>query len=244
MAEEKTKNLTIMGESSTRGGKFDKVRVMGECEVHGNLETESCKVMGECAVDGNMSCGYFRNMGEVTVSGQLAADEMRLLGQTTVKEQCSVRKSGIFGELICEKSMSGEEAHVHGMLHVRGNVSLERLDMKGGIFVDGLLNCGTIEILMKFDADNYVHEIGTESISVKKKHSIFNHGSLINFQVDTIEGDDIDLEYTTARVVRGARVSIGTGCKIDRVEYSEQYTLQKHAEVGRAVKVLAVKKEK
>ena len=36
-----------------------------------------------------------------------------------------------------------------------------------------------------------------------------------------IEGDDVDLEYTEADVVRGRRVRIGEGCSIGRVEYSE-----------------------
>lgn len=243
MVDDRNRNLTIMGESSTAGGKFDKMRVMGECQVNGDLEVRSCKVMGNCTVNGGMTCGYFRNMGEVTVHGELNADEMRLIGQTSVKEQCSVRKAGIYGELNCDRTLSGEEMLVRGMLHSRGNVSLEKLDMKGGIFVDGLLNCGTIEIVLKFDADNYVREIGTGSISVKKKRSIFNHAPVVNFQADLIEGDDIDLEYTTARVVRGARVAIGTGCKIDRIEYTETYTSERHTEVGEAVKILEEKKE-
>lgn len=36
---------------------------------------------------------------------------------------------------------------------------------------------------------------------------------------ETIEGDDIHLELTRARVVRGNNVSIGSGCDIDLVEY-------------------------
>jgi hypothetical protein len=37
--------------------------------------------------------------------------------------------------------------------------------------------------------------------------------------VDTIEGDDIYLEHTTAKVMRGDTVDIGDGCEIDLVEY-------------------------
>ena len=40
-------------------------------------------------------------------------------------------------------------------------------------------------------------------------------------QAGDIEGDDVDLEYTQADVVRGRRVRIGEGCSIGRVEYSE-----------------------
>ena len=47
------------------------------------------------------------------------------------------------------------------------------------------------------------------------------HGSVSCAQVGDIEGDDVDLEYTQADVVRGRRVRIGEGCSIGRVEYSE-----------------------
>lgn len=46
-------------------------------------------------------------------------------------------------------------------------------------------------------------------------------GSVSCAQVGDIEGDDVDLEYTQADVVRGRRVRIGEGCSIGRVEYSE-----------------------
>lgn len=53
MAETGMRNLTVMGESSTGGGKFEKMRVVGECEVHGDLDIGSCRVVGECAVYGD-----------------------------------------------------------------------------------------------------------------------------------------------------------------------------------------------
>ena len=37
---------------------------------------------------------------------------------------------------------------------------------------------------------------------------------------DTIEADEVDLESTRARIVRGVNIRIGKGCEIDRIEYS------------------------
>ncbi|MCL6576409.1 hypothetical protein [Kyrpidia sp.] len=42
--------------------------------------------------------------------------------------------------------------------------------------------------------------------------------------METIEGDDIYLENTRARVVRGTRVQIGPGCQIGLLEYSEDFS--------------------
>ena len=40
------------------------------------------------------------------------------------------------------------------------------------------------------------------------------------FEFDTIEADEVDLESTRARIVRGVNIRIGKGCEIDRIEYS------------------------
>ena len=45
----------------------------------------------------------------------------------------------------------------------------------------------------------------------------------------------MELEYTTAKVVRGKQVIIGEGCKIDRVEYTETFQARPDT-VGQAVK--------
>ncbi len=53
---------------------------------------------------------------------------------------------------------------------------------------------------------------------------------------ETIEADEVRLEETTCKVVRGKTVVIGPGCQIDLVEYVDDF---KHAggAVGTARKV-------
>ncbi|GBC75956.1 hypothetical protein HRbin07_00148 [bacterium HR07] len=50
-------------------------------------------------------------------------------------------------------------------------------------------------------------------------------------EADTIEGDEIFLENTKARVVRGKKVQIGEGCEIESVEYSESFEVAPGARV-------------
>lgn len=238
MSDKKGKNLKIMGETSAIGGKFEKMRAMGECKIQGDVRAKNCKLMGECTIDGNLNCGFYRNMGETEITGSLKAAEIKLIGQTHVNGQCYIRNGSIYGELNCEKDINGNQIRVRGMMRSRGNVNLKKLDMRGGIFVDGVLNCSSVDILLRFDADNYIHEIDTPNLRIRRKHSLFNNAPVVNFQADTIEGDDLDLEYTTARIVRGTHVSVGAGCKINRVEYTDKYSEGKHTEVGKAVKVL------
>jgi hypothetical protein len=42
----------------------------------------------------------------------------------------------------------------------------------------------------------------------------------VSFRSDLIEGDDIDLRFSQVKLVRGHNVTIGKGCRIDKVEYT------------------------
>lgn len=52
-----------------------------------------------------------------------------------------------------------------------------------------------------------------------------------------IEGDYIDLEFTTADIVRGNVVIIGNGCSIGRVEYHSKLTVYHGAKIVKEEKV-------
>jgi hypothetical protein len=56
-------------------------------------------------------------------------------------------------------------------------------------------------------------------------------------EVETIEGEEIDIEGTKADLVRGRNVVIGSGCEIERVEYSGTLTVDKTAKVEEQVKI-------
>ncbi|BBO00368.1 hypothetical protein [Sporolactobacillus terrae] len=242
MSQATGKDLKIMGETQSNGGKFDKVRTMGECTITGSVEADSCKVMGECSISGDLSCTTFKNMGEVAIGGSLAAKQARLMGQTQVQGHCALQQSVVYGELTIAQNVTGESMKVHGMLSVSGDVSLEALGMRGGIQVAGLLNCDTIDMVLKFNTINKVREIGASRVSVKRKRSLFGPSQPQHLRAEMIEGDQIALEDTEAKVVRGTDVVIGDGCAIDRVEYSGSYLTSGTFQVGQAVRISGDKK--
>ena len=55
------------------------------------------------------------------------------------------------------------------------------------------------------------------------------HSELV---ADIIEGDDIYLENTHAKVVRGNNITLGPGCEIAFVEYKNDFKQDKEATVG------------
>lgn len=54
---------------------------------------------------------------------------------------------------------------------------------------------------------------------------------------ESIEGDEIYLENTNARVVRGNNVTIGPGCEIELVEFKNDFRQLKGAKVNDSKKI-------
>jgi cytoskeletal protein CcmA (bactofilin family) len=114
--------------------------------------------------------------------------------------------------------------------------------MKGVFTVEGLLNAGSVE--MKTHSKCRIKEIGGEKIDIRRGTgsvvkrligafylpSDFFEGVLY---VDTIEGDDIYVEHTSAKTIRGTNVVIGPGCHIDHVEYTNRFLKSDDSNVGR-----------
>ena len=56
-------------------------------------------------------------------------------------------------------------------------------------------------------------------------------GATRRLSVVVVEGDEVRLENTDASVVRGRRVSIGPGCRIETVEYRDGLDVHPRATV-------------
>jgi hypothetical protein len=86
-------------------------------------------------------------------------------------------------------------------------------------------------------------EIGGEKVTIAQSRRGFadfvSMFSEKRARVDTIEADEVWIENTTARVVRGGTVTLGAGCEVNLVEYTDTYTPAADAKVGEARKVEA-----
>jgi len=56
--------------------------------------------------------------------------------------------------------------------------------------------------------------------------------------INLIEGDEIYLEYTTAKAVRGKNVTIGRGCNIELVEYVDNFNQHNDSFIRESKKII------
>lgn len=163
--------------------------------------------------------GHFQKVtvrGEARVTGDIECEQLKVMGTLDVQGNLNTGAAKIMGTVDVAGNASGEDVSLMGEMNVAGDCNAESFKCRGAFVISGLLNAGNIEVVLH--GYSRAKEIGGDKISVKPQSRFFSGGTR-RLTVDTIEGDDINLAYTTARVVRGNRVEIGPGCEVERIEY-------------------------
>ncbi|XID95851.1 polymer-forming cytoskeletal protein [Paenibacillaceae bacterium WGS1546] len=225
MEQDMKPDLVINGVSTAGGGEYAKVRIDGVGTVEGDVATE------------RFDCN-----GMTKIRGRLHADSADIDGMFTIEGNLSARSATVDGHAKVKGSVKADGLAVNGLLNVAGDCEIEHLRLEGAFDVRGLLNAGELSVMLH--GKGKAREIGVESIRVRRK-SRGPWGKLLTWIIPhyspeletySIEGDDIDLEYTEATAVRGNRVIVGKGCKIDLVEYRTELYVHPSAKIGKEVK--------
>ncbi|GAA4880920.1 polymer-forming cytoskeletal protein [Paenibacillus vulneris] len=234
-------DIVIAGSGTSGGGSFRNVKidgfgtllsdtkcmefqVNGKGGVKGQLHAEDAMISGTCRIEGNAEASRWKVSGEAKIDGNLAYRELDCSGSAQIKG-----------------SAAGDHVRVEGGLQIDGDSEAETFEVKGTVQVGGLLNAGRIDITMYGPCR--AQEIGGEKITVRRSglKSLLNpflpKFAAKQLTVDIIEGDDIELEYTTAKIVRGNRIKAGPGCVIERVEYKEALVSDPQAQIQEAKQV-------
>ncbi|GMA51462.1 hypothetical protein GCM10025857_28190 [Alicyclobacillus contaminans] len=174
---------------------------------------EDVSIEGVGKVHGDVECTEFRLEGVGTVNGSLRANLVELEGKATVK-----------GDI------AAETVRMEGYIKVTGDCDAESFTATGILRADGLLNADRISIALH--GHSHVQQMGGSEILVKRirKGRWFRSGR--HLEVDIVEGDNVHLEATRARIVRGNSVVIGSGCEVEMVEYRQSLDIASDASVA------------
>ena len=152
---------------------------------------------------------------------------MKVSGSAHVTGNVKSQSIKINGSTHIEGNLYGEEITIAGSAHIEKNCQAECFKASGNFKIQGLLNAGEINI--RIGGNCNVQEIGGEHIEIRvspidnsfiKKviDKMFNSKGELTTAL--IEGDEIYLQNTNAKIVRGNNITIGEGCNIGLVEYS------------------------
>lgn len=238
-------DLNMSGMGTASGGLYNRVDIDGMAKVDGDLDCIDFRINGTAKVFGNLKTERGKVNGMATIKGNVEASEFKINGTTRVDGNISGREMKIEGHSTINGSISIEEVEIRGIANIAGDLSAETFTSQGVFTVGGLLNAGTIDI--ELYATCKAREVGGEKISVKRGDS-FSIRKVINtifsfldidykLTAETIEGDDIYLEYTKARTVRGNNIILGAGCEIELIEYKNSLEPNSESKVRETRKI-------
>lgn len=239
------RNIAVSGSGRIAGGVYGTVRIAGAGRVVGDLTAEEFKSAGSAKVEGNLTAKKFEAAGSFKCEGDLEVVEGEAAGSVKVAGRVRAKELRLAGS-VRAKGITGGYLRAGGALAVEENVEVETFRFGGAFEIGGLLSADRIEV--ELEGRSWAREIGGEQIVVRLSPKglsgvlaqtlglLFGKGSEKALKVETVEGDEIELEATEAKLVRGGRIKIGPGCRVERVEYTETLAVAKEAAVKEEVK--------
>jgi cytoskeletal protein CcmA (bactofilin family) len=231
MENQKKFDLIISGVGSSSGGIFNNVLINGQGKINGNVDCNDFTISGVGSVEGSVKTKTGKISGKGGIKGDLQSDEFKVDGCANIGGSIEVKEVRFEGVIDINGSVDAETVENKGVITIKRDCNAEVFISRGAFKIGGLLNAGNIDINLY--APCKAKEIGGEKIEINMGHS-FSLRKLIKSIIplldiniglcsETIEGDEIYLEYTKAKVVRGNNVTIGEGCEIELVEYKERF---------------------
>ena len=246
MKEKNINDLKINGIMNLPGGTFNNVKINGHLTLTSDLVCNDIVVNGILNVEGKTKAVKGKVNGSADFNNEVEFDSLNVMGKSLASGDSRIKNLKIEGQMRIAKNLTADEVNVFGLLNINGNCNSEVFKTKGSFTVDGMLNAGTID--MEIHGRSTANEIGGEKISVVKgKKNYFNKiiksiFSSFNFFdsrliANVIEGDEIYLEHTKAKIVRGDSVEIGPNCEIDVVEFKNKFVKDDNSVVKENKKV-------
>ena len=219
-------DIKISGSGTASGGKYNEVCISGSGKINGDLDCVVFKTSGSSKVIGNLKAETIKISGAAHIEGNVEAEEIKVSGSSHIIGNVKSQSTKINGSTHIVGNLYGEEASITGSVNIEKDCEVEHFKASGSFKIQGLLNAE--EVTINIGGKCLVKEIGGEHIEVRngiidsfffKKviDKMFN--SKGELTTELIEGDEIYLENTNAKIVRGNNVTIGDGCNIGLIEY-------------------------
>lgn len=260
LEKKKLHDLKISGSGTSGGGQFDEVKISGSGKIAGDVDCREMKISGSGTVAGDVKAGVIKTSGSSTIEGDTKAElittsgsskytgsvmaaEMTISGSSKVTKDLIIEKFKVSGSCKVGGKIQGGTVKASGSLKVEQDCEVETFSSSGSVHIDGLLNADKVQI--EINHESFIKEIGGETISVTHHNSNRLIKQVVNFFLqkedilvsELIEGDEVYLENTKAKLVRGKNVVIKENCDIDAIEYSDTVEVHKDSRIGKKVKI-------
>lgn len=225
-------DVSIMGSGTSAGGTLGKVRINGDGRIYGSGDCMTFRCNGTAVVEGSLRSRDAKVNGQLSVDEHLEAEQMKINGGLKVGGGSRIGHIHINGDLSVGNSLSAAKMTINGTLEAGDEIGAEDLTVRGQVNAGGALYGREINIKLYGGFSKVSRMTGQViSVSISRLARFIGSPRVGGLRTDYIEGDEIFLENTKADTVRGRSITIGRGCVIGQVIYSEQLKTDKDAEI-------------
>lgn len=240
-------NLDISGFGTISSGDYGKIKVSGSGVLNGHIKCTSFYSSGstkgesvECAEDMKISESSVFSLDiktqNIAVSGVLSCKKLIASGSVSCSGSVKIRDDikcadlSVCGALKSEHNIEAEKVKINGVLNCDGLVNSKDIQIEfcKGMNIGSI--CGSSIVILMDDVRKAFNKISLISSFFKKTVGKVH-------VLSSIAGDDIKIERVYCPRVTGKVVSVGNGCKIDLVQYSEKIEIADDAKVGKIEKL-------
>ena len=241
-------HISGSGRVAADGSEYDEVRISGSGRISGTLHCKSIGVSGSGRFEDAVVCeGDTRMSGSGHFDGDLDSNTVHVSGAGKFARSVRCNQMRVSGAVKVGGNVDGGDITLSGAANIDGGVNAEHIRISGVSTIGGLLNAEHIEI--RLGGLNQISEIGCSRLEVVPDGALtrgfhfslfgkrFGTGGARTLETNIIEGDELLLCDTRAKVVRGKLVQIGPGCEIGRVEYTDRLEVDPTSEVAEQVRL-------
>ena len=221
--EKKLSDMKISGTGKIGGGEYNNIKISGSAKIEGNIECNYYKCSGSSNANGNVKSKNIEISGSIKICGNADAEEINVSGSSHILGSVNTKTLKISGSTSIKDILHTEDMKISGTISVGKDCEAENFYVKGNFNIGGLLNAGNIDVEMygkcrakDIGGENINIKLGTGHFFIRMINLFSNYARL---ETGVIEGDDIYVENTIAKIVRGNNVIIGPNCDIEIVEY-------------------------
>lgn len=193
------------------------------------------KVRGSLLRRDDITASSVNVFGHLNARGKVTAAELKVSGECSIAGHCYTGRTENLGSLRVH-SLKSDHIRSTGYLSATNEISTLTFLAKGAIRLNTLYAAKSVEIILGSPCT--ADQIRTEgSVTIKRFSGMLNAlmGPLRKLSCRHIQGDIVNLEHTTARLVSGRDIRIGPGCDIQEIRYSASLKVSGNAKVGASV---------
>lgn len=224
------------GIGSCCGGNYENLNINGIVKFEDDIIAKKMTCSGIAKIKGFVKVVDLKIDGVLKQFGSLEGENLNVNGRVTTTGSIKIINLCGEGEVKAKDSIVADIVNFNGCISSCGDFTASEFNLRGGVKnIEGLLNSEVIDI--RFNQGGYINEIGGSVVKItKNKNSNFFAGlKSKTLVINSIDGDNVSLEFSNVGTINGQNVVVGDGCLIDKIEYTGTLSVSPNSKVKQVI---------